>query len=105
MEIETAKSKLESDRRLWPPSSRNTESASRLRFLASRFPILAETPHGFAQAHRQRRDGLEALLAAAGKSSIIFFGGLPRAATPRCPKFPSTDYSARAAEFHRTILA
>src|SRR2546423_10303316 len=72
MDIESAKSKLESDRRPLPPSSRNTESASRLRFLASRFPVLAEAPHRFAQAHRQRRDRLEALLAAPGKSSTIF---------------------------------
>src|SRR2546421_6465265 len=72
MEIGPAKPKLDSDRSLWPPSSRNIKSASRLRFLASRFPVLAEAPHRFAQAHRQRRDRLEALLAAAGKSSIIF---------------------------------
>lgn len=38
----------------------------------ARFPLLAEAPDGFAQAHRECGNGFEALLSAIGQLAIVF---------------------------------
>ena len=43
-----------------------------LRQSIARFPVLTQPVHGFAQAHRERRNGLEPLLSAVRELPVIF---------------------------------